>query len=133
MREVREFRAAARQTSGSVVAFILATSTTPSFHQGVIAYEDRTMAAVCDRNAPLAAVARPRVVEGTGVRDSGPLSFLDVPESSATLKARLGAPSSHQGRAGGHVPPRGLTAPRARDVEYWRPVTVDEALFNHWA
>lgn len=87
--DVREFRAAchavARQTAGSLVEFRLARCVTPSFHQSVIAYRDKTVAVVCDRNEPLVAIAAPRVVESVGALDANPLTFLDVPELISAL------------------------------------------------
>jgi hypothetical protein len=71
--EIREFRAVchavARRTGGSLVEFRVADGVTPSFHQGVIAYRDRTVAVVGDRALPLVAVAEPRVLRGPWTPD----------------------------------------------------------------
>lgn len=127
----RQFRALcheiARRTGGTFAGFRRATGATPSFHQGLIAYPDRTVAVVCDRAEPLLAVAEPRDLDGP-VRDSGPLTFLEAPALDPApgfrvlSKAELDSP---------FVP---AEWPRlsARDVEYWRPATLGEALFNYW-
>lgn len=45
-----------------MVEFRLARHVTLSFHQCVVADRDTTVAVVCDRNEPLVAIARPRVI-----------------------------------------------------------------------
>ncbi|MFC4852960.1 hypothetical protein [Actinophytocola glycyrrhizae] len=136
MLDVREFRAAchaaARRTAGSLVEFRLARRATPSFHQGVIAYRDKTVAVVCDRNAPLTAIAQPRVIEGVDALDSGPLTFLDIPGLHGALETILG----HRvlTKADLNAPFQQADWPHiaATDIKYWRPTTVGEALFNFW-
>lgn len=90
MTDVRDFRRAchtvARRIGGKVVGFRLATGVTPNFHQGRVSYSGRTVAVVCTRDTAILAVAEPRSLEFVdGVRESGPLNFVDVPELSAAL------------------------------------------------
>ena len=90
MTDVRDFRRAchtvARRIGGNVVGFRLATGVTPNFHQGRVSYSGRTVAVVCTRDTAILAVAEPRSLEFVdGVRESGQLNFVDVPELSAAL------------------------------------------------
>jgi hypothetical protein len=134
--DVREFRAvchaAARQTAGSLVEFRLATHTTPSFHQGVIAYRDETVAVVCDRSRPLLAIARPRLIEDVGGVDAGPLTFLDVPELRRALETLTGHRVLTTAELDAPFEPADWPHLATGDVRYWRPATVGEALFNYW-
>ncbi|WP_258906272.1 hypothetical protein [Actinokineospora sp. UTMC 2448] len=57
----------ARSTGGSVREFRLTDDVTPSFHQGVITFDDRSVAVVGDRRQPLVAVAEPRAITFTAV------------------------------------------------------------------
>jgi hypothetical protein len=48
---------------GPVAEFRISVDSTPNFHQGIIAYHDRTVAVVCVRDVPLLAIAVPRIIE----------------------------------------------------------------------
>lgn len=135
MPEIRAFRtvchAVARQTGGSLVEFPAGDGVTPSFHQGVIAYRDRTVAVVGDRVLPLFAVAEPRVRHGTNM-PAGPLTFLDVPDLTAALAAIPGLRVLTKADLAAGFTPADWPHVTAADVRYWRPATVGEALFNYW-
>ena len=138
MTDVRNFRracyAAARHTGGKVFEFRLADGVTPNFHQGLIAYHDRTVAVACTRDSAVLALAEPRTIDfvrGTG--EWGPLTFVDAPELMAALAAllpeyqvltlsELNGP--FDATAWPHISPD--------DIKYWRPDTLGEALFNYW-
>lgn len=61
MTDVRDFRhacySAARRTGGTVIEFRLADDVTPNFHQGLIAYRERTVAVACTRDSAVLALA----------------------------------------------------------------------------
>ncbi len=138
MTDVRDFRhacyAAARSTGGKVIEFRLANDVTPNFHQGLIAYRDHTVAVACTRDSAVVALAEPRTTAFVdGARESGPLTFVDAPELVAALAAllpesRVLSPSELYGVfdavAWPHV--------SSKDITYWRPGTLGEALFNYW-
>ena len=114
--------------------FRLSEGATPNFHQGIIAYRDSAVAVVCARDAPVLAVAEPRVVDlGSGCARSGPPAFVDAPELVAVLAELL--PHSHVLTASELEGPFDA-APwphvTAGDVAYWRPESLGEALFNYW-
>ncbi|QVQ52686.1 hypothetical protein J4H86_02310 [Spiractinospora alimapuensis] len=137
MTDVRAFRrachTAARRTGGRVDEFRLSLGVTPNFHQGVIAYRESTVAVVCRRDSPTLAVAEPRPIDlAGGVRESGPLAFLETPTLATVLAEMPGfrvlLPSELKG-------PFDATAwpdIDPQDVTYWRPRDLGEALFNYW-
>ncbi|NGY57906.1 hypothetical protein G7043_03050 [Lentzea sp. NEAU-D13] len=138
MTDVHNFRracyAAARRTGGKVLEFRLADDVIPNFHQGLIAYDERTLAVACTRDSAMLAIAEPRTIDfvgGTG--ESDPLTFADAPELLAALATLL--PSSRvlilselngpfDATTWPHISPD--------DIKYWRPGTLGEALFNYW-
>jgi hypothetical protein len=76
---------AASRTGGTVIEFRISIEVTPNFHQGILAYPHRTVAVVCVRDTPLLAIAAPRVIEFAPSRESGLLTFVDLPELAAAL------------------------------------------------
>ena len=75
----RTCHAAAHMTGGTVIEFRLADGVTPNFHQGLIAYDDRTVAVACTRDAAILAVVEPRAIDfADGARASGPLTYVDA-------------------------------------------------------
>lgn len=138
MADVRSFRHAcyafARRTGGEVIEFRLADDVTPNFHQGLIAYRERTVAVACTHDSAVLALAEPRTIDFVdGVGESGPLTFVDAPELVAVLAALL--PGSQV------LTPSELNGPfdaatwphiSSDDITYWRPGTLGEALFNYW-
>lgn len=136
MLDVREFRRAcyeaARRTRGSVTEFRLAECVTPSFHQAVIAYFDRTVAVVCDRGSPLLAVAEPRVIEFGGAVECGPLTFVDFPELVTALQDTTRFNVLTKAELDGPFHEEDWPDITPYDIRYWRPATVGEALFNYW-
>lgn len=123
---------AARQTDGEVAEFRISNEPTPNFHQGIIAYSDRTVAVVRVRDAPLLAVALPRVIEFAPTRESGPLTFVDVPNLAAALakapEFRLLSGTEL------HGPVDTVKWPQIgkRELRHWQPRSLGEALFNYW-
>ncbi|RAS68447.1 hypothetical protein C8D87_102512 [Lentzea atacamensis] len=138
MTDVRNFRhacyEAACRTGGTVTEFRLAGDVTPNFHQGLIAYRERTVAVACTRESAVLALAEPRTISFVdGVQESGPLTFVDAPELVAVLAALL--PGSQV------LTPSELNGPfdattwphiSSNDITYWRPASLGEALFNYW-
>lgn len=138
MMDVRDFRyacyAAARRTGGNLIEFRLAGDVTPNFHQGLIAYRERTVAVACTRDLAVLALAEPRTIDFVdGIRESGPLTFIDGPELVAALATLL--PGSQV------LTPSELNSPfdtttwphiSSTDITYWRPGTLGEALFHYW-
>ena len=122
---------AARRTGGEVVEFRISNEPTPNFHQAVIAYRDRTVAVACVRSTPILAVALPRVIEFTPARECSPLTFVDVPDLAAALADasdfRLLSTAELDG------PADTMTWPwiNERDMRYWQPHSLGEALFNY--
>jgi hypothetical protein len=80
--DLKEFRrachGAAQRTGGTVSEFRVSKEPTPNFHQGVIAYADRSVAVVCLRDSPVLALAVPRLIDSMP-RQWGPLTFVDDP------------------------------------------------------
>jgi hypothetical protein len=123
---------AALQTDGQVAEFRISNDPTPNFHQGIIAYQDRTVAVVCVRDTPLLAIAVPRVIEFAPTRECGPLTFVDLPDLVAALAEApdfrlLSAPELDGPVDTVKWPRIGL-----RDLCYWQPRSLGEALFNYW-
>ncbi|REF00661.1 hypothetical protein [Thermomonospora umbrina] len=137
MADIRNFRhacyAAARRTGGKVVEFRIVDGVTPNFHQGLIAYHDRTIAVVCTRDSTLLAVAEPRTLESvSGVGESGALTFVDVPALAAVLGELPGFQVLTPSELNGPLDPASWPEALPEDIEYWRPGTLGEALFNYW-
>ncbi|SDP91670.1 hypothetical protein SAMN05421507_12085 [Lentzea jiangxiensis] len=117
-----------------MIEFRLAGHVTPNFHQGLIAYRERTVAVACTRDSAVLALAEPRTIDFVdGAVESGPLTFVDAPELMAVLatllpKSRVLTPSELNGpfdaTAWPHI--------SSNDIRYWRPGTLGEALFNYW-
>jgi hypothetical protein len=138
MTDVRNFRhachAAARLTGGDVIGFRLAGEVTPNFHQGLIAYRERTVAVTCTRDSAVLALAEPRTIDFVdGVGESGPLTFIDAPELVAALAALLPEYQvlTHS-ELNGPFDAAAWTHISSNDITYWRPGTLGEALFNYW-
>ena len=138
MTDVRNFRRACyeagRRIGGKVLEFRLADDVTPNFHQGLIAYHDRTVAVACTRDSAMLALAEPRAIDfAAGTGESGPLTFVDGPELVAALAALL--PRSRVLTLSElNGPFDAATWPHisSDDITYWRPGTLGEALFNYW-
>lgn len=117
-----------------MIEFRLAGDVTPNFHQGLVAYRERTIAVACTRDSAVLALAEPRVIDFVdGVRESGPLTFVDAPELVAVLAALL--PGFQVLTSSELDGPFDATAwPRisSADITCWRPGTLGEALFNYW-
>ena len=82
MTDVKAFRRACYEAATNrrqLAEFRISDEPTPSFHQGIITYPDRTVALVRVRDTPLLAVAVPRVIEFTPARESSPLTFVTFP------------------------------------------------------
>lgn len=117
-----------------MIEFCLADDVTPNFHQGLIAYRERTVAVACTRDSAVLALTEPRTIDFVdSVAESGPLTFVDAPELVAVLAALL--PGSQV------LTPSELNGPfdaatwpniSSNNIAYWRPGTLGEALFNYW-
>ncbi|MGK5550155.1 hypothetical protein ACSNOI_00940 [Actinomadura kijaniata] len=134
---VREFRracyTAARRTGGKVVEFRLATGATPNFHQGLIAYLDHTVAVVCARDLAILAIAMPRIIDfADGIREWGPLTFVDVPALADALAELPGFRVLTSSELNGPFDAASWPHVLPDDIAYWKPDTLGEALFNYW-
>ena len=123
---------AADRTGGEVAGFRMADGVTPNFHQGFIAYRERTVAVVCRREAAVLAVAEPRVAGDDGVEDAGPLTFVDAPGLATVLAELSGCRVLTSAELNGPLAAEAWSSVDAADVAYWRPGTLGEALFNDW-
>jgi hypothetical protein len=123
---------AARQTGGALTEFRISAGPTPNFHQAVISYQDRTIAVVCVRDAPLLALAVPRVIEFAQVRESGPLAFVEFPELADALAGAPGFRLLSAAELDGPVDPAKWPPTSRHDMRYWQPQTLGESLFNYW-
>lgn len=137
MVSVREFKraciTAARRTGGRVVEFRLTDDVTPNFHQGLIAHHDHTVAVVCPRGSAVLAVSEPRVIAFVdGIRESGPQTFVEVPALAAALAEQPGFHMLTISELNGPLDAASWPGVPAKDINYWRPGTLGEALFNYW-
>jgi hypothetical protein len=134
--DVRDFRRLCHQaavgTGGEVAGFRFAEGVTPNFHQGFIAYRERTVAVVCGRETAVLAVAEPRVNGSDGVEDAGPLTFVDDPGLGAALAGLSGRRVLTAVELNGRFDETEWPGISAADIAYWRPATLGEALFNYW-
>lgn len=132
----RTFRRAcyelARRSDGTVSEFRLAAGVGPNFDQGVITYRDRTVAVVWVRNSMLFAVAQPRVIDTIGARETGPLTFVDEPDLVAILADLPGVRVLTKAELDSAFDATCWPDIAHSDIQYWRPSTVGEALFNYW-
>jgi hypothetical protein len=123
---------AARQTRGEVTEFRISNDSTPNFHQGIITYPGQTVAVVCVRDTPLLTVALPRVIEFAPMRESGPLTFVDIPDLTATLADAPGFRLLSAMELNGPVDTAKWPRIGRRDLRSWQPRSLGEALFNYW-
>jgi hypothetical protein len=130
--DAREFRRlchrAADRTGGAVAGFRFADGVTPNFHQGFVAYGERTVAVVSSRDVAVFAVAEPRVADG----EAGPLTFVDSPALLAALGELSGCRVLGVAELDGPFDAAAWLGVPAGDVAYWRPGSLGEALFNYW-
>lgn len=122
---------AAQRTSGKLSEFRISNELTPNFHQGVIAYADRTVAVACLRNVPLLALAVPRLIDSTP-RDWTPLTFVDVPVLTAALAEATEFRLLTVTELAGAIDLALWPQISRHDIRYWKPKTLGEALFNYW-
>jgi hypothetical protein len=123
---------AASRTGGTVTEFRISTEVTPNFHQGIIAYPDRTAAVVCVRDTPLLAIAAPRVIEFAPTRESGPLTFVDLPELAAALALAPKFRLLTAAELDGPIDMAQWPGISRYDIRHWQPRSLGEALFNYW-
>jgi hypothetical protein len=123
---------AARRTGGDLTEFRIVDEPTPNFHQAIVTYSSRNVAVVCVRDAPLLALAVPRVIGFTPGREADPLTFVDVPDLAAALEAEPGFHLLTTTELGGPID--AVKWPRIcqSDMRYWQPRTLGEGLFNYW-
>ncbi|MDI6102165.1 hypothetical protein QLQ12_26450 [Actinoplanes sp. NEAU-A12] len=122
----------ARRTGGELTEFRISDEPTPNFHQAIITYSSRNVAVVCVRDAPLLALAVPRVIEFTPAREAGPLTFVDLPDLVAALKATPGFRLLTATELGGPIDAAKWPRISQYDMRYWQPQTLGEGLFNYW-
>lgn len=115
-----------------MVEFRIAEQATPNFHQAIIGHGDRAVAIVAARDVPVAALARPRSIDGAGGSPSGPLEFVDEPDLRAALLGQTTWRVLARADLDQPFDPGDWPHLDAADVGYWQPATVGEALFNYW-
>jgi hypothetical protein len=123
---------AARRTGGTLREFRISSEPTPNFHQGIIVYTDRTVAVVCVRDAPLLAMAVPRVIGCTAARESTPLAFVDLPDLADALAQAPGFRLLTTIELNGPIDLAKWPQFSRHDLRYWQPQTLGEGLFNFW-
>jgi hypothetical protein len=123
-------------TGGKVIELRISDGVTPNFHQAIVAYRDRTVAVVCRRDAALLAIALPRDLDFTPARESGPLTFIELPELAAALAdagTRIGDfQILTTAELDGPIDLERWPGISSRDLRYWQPASLGEALFNYW-
>ncbi|WAL63799.1 hypothetical protein ORV05_22705 [Amycolatopsis cynarae] len=126
--------AAARSTGGRVIEFHVANDVTPNFHLGVIAYRDHTLAVACTRDSAVLAIAEPPAIDFvSGGRRSDQLTFVDAPELLAVVAGLLpGFQVLTKSELDGSFDAAAWPHVSSKDITYWRPSTLGEALFNCW-
>lgn len=136
MTDLKAFRRAcydaARRTGGQLAELRISGQPSPNFHQGIIAYADRTVAVVCLRDTPLLAVSVPRVIEFMPVRETGPLAFIDLPDLTAALAQSAGFRLLTAKELDSRFDLAKWPQISQHDMRYWQPQTLGEALFNYW-
>ena len=136
MNDLSAFRrvcySAARRTGGELTEFRISHEPTPNFHQAIIAYTDGTVAVFCVRDAPLLAVAVPRVIEFTPTRESRPLTFVERPQLATILSQSDGFRLLAIEELDAPIDLATWPQISRHDLRYWRPQTLGEGLFNYW-
>lgn len=123
---------AARRTGGELTEFRIGDVLTPNFHQGIIAYTDRAVAIVGIRDAPLLAIAVPRIIEFTPSSESGPLTFVDCPDLAEALADAAGFRLLTATELNGPIDMAEWPRISRPDLRYWQPQTLGQCLFNYW-
>ncbi|MGW5137568.1 hypothetical protein ACWEPH_00655 [Nocardia beijingensis] len=67
-----------------------------------------------------------------GVNESGPLGFLDIPELVAVLAEHPGFAVLTAADLDGPFDAAAWPGIDRADIDYWKPETLGEALFNYW-
>jgi hypothetical protein len=130
---------AARRTGGELTEFRISDEPTPNFHQAIITYRagrwatgladpaaSRNVAVVCLRDAPLMALAVPRVIRFTSAREAGPLTFVDLPDLAAALEAAPGFRLLTATELDGPIDKAKWPGISSYDMRYWQPQTLGE-------
>lgn len=116
-----------------MIEFRSADGVTPNFHQGVIAYGDYRVAVVTLRDSAVLAVAEPRTIDFTnGVKESGPLAFLEHTELVSVLAELPGFTMLTTADLNSPFDSAAWPDIDRADIDYWKPATLGEALFNYW-
>ncbi|MCA2212587.1 hypothetical protein [Jidongwangia harbinensis] len=136
MTDLKAFRRAcyeaARRSGGELTEFRISDKPTPNFHQAIIAYPGRDVAAVSVRDTPLLALAVPRIIDPTPARKADPLTFVNVPDLAAVLTLAPGFRLLATTELDGPVDVAEWPQINRHDMRYWQPQTLGEALFNYW-
>jgi hypothetical protein len=104
----------------------------PNFHDAVLAYRDRRAAVLCHQSLPLLALAEPPARASW----SWPISFVDDPSIgpplATMLRVRLltAAELDLDWSRTAAYPPAEVAY--RQDMEYWRPGSVGDVIFNSW-
>ncbi len=86
------------------------------------------------RDSAVLAVAEPRTIEfGDGANGSGSLGFLDIPELVAVLAEQPGFVALTAADLDGPFDAAAWPGIDRADIDYWKPKTLGEALFDYWA
>jgi hypothetical protein len=120
---------AARQTGGSV-SETATPGVTPNFYTITVEYPGHAVAVLKHRLLPLLAIAEPRPAG-----DSGPITFIDQPDLATAIADTSGLEVLAQEQLGTPVSRADLTGldpDEHQQINYWKPATVGELLFNFW-
>lgn len=87
----------------------------------------------CTREPSLLAVAEPRVIAiDEGDIESGPLVFVEAPRLVAALADQPGFRILTLSELNGPFDAAAWPHVLSSDINYWKPETLGEALFNYW-
>lgn len=119
---------AAHRTNGSVTS-ITPAGVTPNFHTAVVTYSRQQIAVLRHSTLPLVALAEPLSTSDVV------LNFVDHPTLAAAIADSsdlevLAADQLHTPLSQADI--TDLTRDEQRQVEYWKPETVGDLLFNFW-
>jgi hypothetical protein len=80
---------------------------------------------------PLLALAAPRTIDCMP-RESGPLTFIDVPALAAVLAEAAEFQLLTVTELAGPIDLAAWPWISQQDMRYWKPTSLGEALFNYW-
>ncbi|TDC45250.1 hypothetical protein E1212_29090 [Jiangella ureilytica] len=119
----------AARAIGATVTGVIKADVTPSFHTIDVAQAQHHIAVLRHTTVPLVAFARPRT------SGDATITFIDRPDLAAAITNLTDAQILTAEQLGIPLPQADLSAlgPHEHDqINYWKPNTVGELLFNFW-